>query len=184
MQTIAPDSFCPLTNPQPYQRERDKPRQGVVANTLRLFRSGAVGFIEWLEMDVISPSICCSKNGECGLSYTREFWIISCSCNTLAFPGRSHVPHGLGERSLPAIAERVLTKQRINFSVCESGSICMHVKLVGTSAVCVGNEDLVPFVAITAVLLARLEPPYVNRWPEAALNLRHSLPQSSVCQAR
>jgi hypothetical protein len=29
-----PDNFCPLTNPQPYQRERDKPRQGVVANIL------------------------------------------------------------------------------------------------------------------------------------------------------
>jgi hypothetical protein len=39
------------------QRERDKPRQGVVANTLNLFRNGAacrvflftlVGFIDWL----------------------------------------------------------------------------------------------------------------------------------------
>ncbi len=76
MQTLAPDSFCPLTNPQPYQRERDKPRlalnnitagvrgredvnrtreagcldeiQGVVANTLKLHRNGAVGFIDWL----------------------------------------------------------------------------------------------------------------------------------------
>ena len=26
--------------------DRDKPRQGVVANTLNLFRNGAVGFIE------------------------------------------------------------------------------------------------------------------------------------------
>src|SRR5215211_4361242 len=48
MQTLAPDSFCPLTDPQPYQRDRDKPRQGVVANTLRSFRQGAVGFIERL----------------------------------------------------------------------------------------------------------------------------------------
>ena len=24
MQTLAPDSFCPLTNPQPYQREKDE----------------------------------------------------------------------------------------------------------------------------------------------------------------
>src|SRR5712691_4547512 len=48
MQTLAPDSFCPLPNPQPYQRERDKPRQGVVANTLNLLRNGAVGFIDWL----------------------------------------------------------------------------------------------------------------------------------------
>src|SRR5712672_685083 len=30
------------------QRERDKPRQGVVANTLNLFRNGAVGVIDWL----------------------------------------------------------------------------------------------------------------------------------------
>jgi hypothetical protein len=28
--------------------DRDKPRQGVVANTLNLFRNGAVGFIEGL----------------------------------------------------------------------------------------------------------------------------------------
>ena len=26
MQTLAPDSFCPLTNPQPYQREQDSHR--------------------------------------------------------------------------------------------------------------------------------------------------------------
>src|SRR5204863_2248725 len=32
------------------QRERDKPRQGVVANTLNLHRNGAVGFIDWLGM--------------------------------------------------------------------------------------------------------------------------------------
>ena len=30
-------------------RERDKARQGVVANTLNLFRAGAVGFIDWLD---------------------------------------------------------------------------------------------------------------------------------------
>ena len=69
MQTLAPDSFCHLTNPQPYQRERGKPQlalnnftagvrkredanrtreagldeiQGVVANTLDLFRIGSV----------------------------------------------------------------------------------------------------------------------------------------------
>jgi hypothetical protein len=44
MQTLAPDFFHPLTNPQPYQRERDKPRQGVVANT-KVYRNGAIGFI-------------------------------------------------------------------------------------------------------------------------------------------
>src|SRR5437867_13433925 len=49
MQTLTPDPFCPLTDPQPYQRERDKPRQGVVANTLNLFRGGAVGSIGWLD---------------------------------------------------------------------------------------------------------------------------------------
>ena len=37
------DHFCSLTNQQPYQRERDKLRQGVVANTLDLFRNGGVG---------------------------------------------------------------------------------------------------------------------------------------------
>ena len=31
------------------QRERDKPRQGVVASSLDLFRHGAVGFINWLD---------------------------------------------------------------------------------------------------------------------------------------
>src|SRR5215510_13944116 len=31
------------------QRDRDKPRQGVVANTLNLFRGGAVGFIACLD---------------------------------------------------------------------------------------------------------------------------------------
>src|SRR6266436_2057994 len=49
MQTLAPHHFCLLTNPQPYQRERDKPRQGVVASTLDSFRGGAVGFIDWLD---------------------------------------------------------------------------------------------------------------------------------------
>jgi hypothetical protein len=29
-------------------RDRDKPRQGVVANTLVVIRLGAVGFIDWL----------------------------------------------------------------------------------------------------------------------------------------
>jgi hypothetical protein len=31
------------------QRERDKPRQGVVANTPKSHRNGAVGFIDWLD---------------------------------------------------------------------------------------------------------------------------------------
>jgi hypothetical protein len=34
-----------LTSTQPYQRDRDKPEQGVVASTLNLFRNGALGFI-------------------------------------------------------------------------------------------------------------------------------------------
>jgi len=46
---LAPDSFCSLTDPQPYQRERVKPRQGVMASTLKLLRNGAVGFIDWLD---------------------------------------------------------------------------------------------------------------------------------------
>ena len=32
------------------QRDRDKPRQGVAANTLDLFCNGAVGFIDWLDL--------------------------------------------------------------------------------------------------------------------------------------
>jgi hypothetical protein len=31
------------------QRERDKPRQGVMANTLKSQRNGAFGFIHWLD---------------------------------------------------------------------------------------------------------------------------------------
>jgi len=48
MQTLTPDSFCPLTDPQPYQREEISHGKGAVANTLNLFRQGAVGFIVWL----------------------------------------------------------------------------------------------------------------------------------------
>src|SRR5215471_4225456 len=33
------------------QRDRNKPRQGVVAKTLETIRNGAVGFIEWLGGD-------------------------------------------------------------------------------------------------------------------------------------
>jgi hypothetical protein len=29
-------------------RARDKPRDGVVANTPKLYRNGAVGFVDWL----------------------------------------------------------------------------------------------------------------------------------------
>src|SRR5262249_25489266 len=39
------------------QRERDKPRQGVVANTLNLFRNGAVDFIVWLGLSRGSRSV-------------------------------------------------------------------------------------------------------------------------------
>ena len=34
------------------QRERDKPRQAVVANTLELHRNRAVGFIAWLDVSL------------------------------------------------------------------------------------------------------------------------------------
>jgi hypothetical protein len=37
-------------NHQPVSLERDKPRQGVLANMLKLFRQGAVGFIGWLDL--------------------------------------------------------------------------------------------------------------------------------------
>jgi hypothetical protein len=30
-------------------QEKDERRQGAVANTLKLFRNGAVGFIDWLD---------------------------------------------------------------------------------------------------------------------------------------
>jgi hypothetical protein len=43
--------------------ERDKPRQGVVANTLELYRNGAVGFIGWL--GVIALSLHCKKQKRC-----------------------------------------------------------------------------------------------------------------------
>src|SRR2546423_3166424 len=43
------------------QRDQDQPRQGVVANTLKFFRQGGVGFIDWLDplwpQDFISLSI-------------------------------------------------------------------------------------------------------------------------------
>ena len=32
------------------ERKHPKQRQGVVANTLNLFRNGAVGFIDWLDV--------------------------------------------------------------------------------------------------------------------------------------
>src|SRR5262249_43822325 len=38
------------------QRERDKPRQGVVANSLDMFRQGAVGFIDWWVFSAHSDS--------------------------------------------------------------------------------------------------------------------------------
>jgi hypothetical protein len=49
------------------QREKDKPRQGVVAITLNSFRNGAVGCIAWLGVlvsDLASNLIgCLSQNG-------------------------------------------------------------------------------------------------------------------------
>jgi hypothetical protein len=35
-------------------RERDKPRQGFVANTLKLYPNGAVGFIDWLGLGFVA----------------------------------------------------------------------------------------------------------------------------------
>src|SRR5213596_48014 len=36
-------------------RKHHKPRQGVVPNTLNLFRNGAVGFIDWLGPRLLEP---------------------------------------------------------------------------------------------------------------------------------
>ncbi len=57
MQTLAPDSFCPLTDPQPYQRDRDKPRQGVVARFLVFTLLGAVGFVVELDLFGVTAAI-------------------------------------------------------------------------------------------------------------------------------
>jgi hypothetical protein len=40
------------------QRDRDKPRQGVVAITLKLYRNGAVGFIDWLDHSRCNLTTC------------------------------------------------------------------------------------------------------------------------------
>ena len=37
-----------ITSYRGAQRDRDKPRQGGLANTPRLYPNGAVGFIDWL----------------------------------------------------------------------------------------------------------------------------------------
>jgi hypothetical protein len=42
-------SLSRLTSTQPYQRDKDKPRAGSVANALKLPRQGAVGFIGFHE---------------------------------------------------------------------------------------------------------------------------------------
>src|SRR6266568_4485211 len=58
MQTLAPDSFCPLTNPQPYQREQAQPplwERGCAPTENILIkidmdaqRQRAVGWSDWL----------------------------------------------------------------------------------------------------------------------------------------
>src|SRR5206468_10281187 len=57
MQILAPDSFCPLTDPQPYQREQDERRRprprldnmaSIVATLGVDSRRGAVRSIAWL----------------------------------------------------------------------------------------------------------------------------------------
>ena len=72
MQTFAPDSSCLLTNPQPYQRETDKSRQGVVANTLDLFRQGAVGFIDWLDALTVATNNERSRKTEPSINDTPD----------------------------------------------------------------------------------------------------------------
>src|SRR5438046_10558852 len=59
-------------------RKHHKPRQGVMANTLNLFRNGAVGFIDWLDL----CRFCCSLAYSC---FVRATWLSSeeqecCGC--------------------------------------------------------------------------------------------------------
>jgi hypothetical protein len=71
MQTLAPDSFCPLTNPQPYQRDGAQPplwERGcaTVENTLIKIdidaqRQRAVGWSDWLGLDAASSQACTSS---------------------------------------------------------------------------------------------------------------------------
>jgi hypothetical protein len=52
MQTLATDSLSSLTNPQPYQRERDKPPRHLKQSVAFFPKSGAssgVGFIDFHE---------------------------------------------------------------------------------------------------------------------------------------
>jgi hypothetical protein len=53
MQTLAPDSFCPLTNPQPYQREQDERRR----TRARVDRSGSVEIISKVERTAVRRSL-------------------------------------------------------------------------------------------------------------------------------
>src|SRR5437016_14541217 len=60
MQTLAPDFFCPLTNPQPYQRDgaqRPPTKPGCAASfnveivTWKFSRRSAVRWSDWLDAD-------------------------------------------------------------------------------------------------------------------------------------
>jgi hypothetical protein len=48
--------------------ETDKPRQGVVANSLNVFRGGAVGFIVWLDVRWVISRSAYSVSGVFGRS--------------------------------------------------------------------------------------------------------------------
>src|SRR5262249_17977126 len=45
-----------LNGPRMAQLERDKPTQGVAANTIAFTRSGVIGFIDWLDDAVCSTT--------------------------------------------------------------------------------------------------------------------------------
>src|SRR5437773_5129539 len=53
IQTLVPDSFCPLTNPQPYQREQDERRRA----RSRVARSGSVEVISKVERTAVRRSL-------------------------------------------------------------------------------------------------------------------------------
>src|SRR6266545_5399812 len=95
MQTLAPNSFCPLTNPQPYQRERAEPplARASVANTGNCLIKSSVRIATasgWLERLVRSfgraqqqerRDICDHK--KCGLHSNRDgcpkcVWRLDC----------------------------------------------------------------------------------------------------------
>jgi hypothetical protein len=70
-------------------RKHHKPRQGVVASTLELFRNGAVGFIDWLDDLGLLSRIVLLKNlhlVEC--DDIMDFPPVICAAARMRFLGR------------------------------------------------------------------------------------------------